>query len=73
MNREPIYHKDGKPYRVVSKPNGKWTAQIRVTEAKGWNADNRLKDHFDPWQDLHGLTTKDEAVEIMYSRMPLTA
>ena len=64
-SREAIYHKDNEPYRVVSKANGGWVAQV-----KGQNEGSKVTD---PWLDLHAPTTKAQAIQIMYERKPAKA
>lgn len=40
-------------YRIVSRPNGLWSAQVRM--------DEHGKPEKDHWQDIAGATTKAEA------------
>jgi hypothetical protein len=62
VNRKPIYHKDTREYRVVSKPNGMWVAQYRSGQGK--------REH-DPWSDQQQPTTLERAVERMYQLLPM--
>lgn len=64
MKRTPVYHKQSTEYRVVYRPNQLWVAQ-RLTPAMP------TREH-DPWEDLHSpCIDREQAIGIMYSRLPL--
>lgn len=60
MKRNPTFHKKNPEYRVVSKPNGEWAAQRKVSGSRSKTIDD--------WQDLHKPSTYDRAYQIMVER-----